>query len=76
MTSSAASSPRRQPQPVQNDEVTQELMDKIQNLMVENEELKLKNSVLQTTIENLSTMAASPDNNSTSSAPADSTEWH
>jgi len=45
-------------------------MTKIQNLMIENEEMKLKNSVLQSTIEALS--AAPPP---AGDAEA-STAWH
>ena len=44
--------------PEVSDEVTQELMSKIQTLMIENEEMKLKNSVLQNTVEALSAMGS------------------
>lgn len=53
-----------------NDDVAQELMGKIQTLMIENEELKLKNSVLQNTVEALSTM----DNHGTKSDTDDTSQ--
>ena len=75
----------------QNDDVTQELMSKIQTLMIENEEMKLKNSVLQSTVEALSDATAHSggggrhnnsnsnndnNNNNNNTNDEDTTEWH